>query len=156
LNTQKNPAIHRQHGDVRWHLQAIYARMKQCTTSPGCNTYKHYGARGIKIAEEWQDGSESFLQWALANGYERGLWLERKDNDGDYTPDNCAWATPAQQLRNTSRTIRVEGKPFMDALEKLVPVERITASFVVSVRRRVRLGLSLEEAIARYKPHQKA
>jgi hypothetical protein len=155
VNTQKNPTIHRQHNDVRWHLQAIYARMKQCTTSPSCNTYKNYGGRGVKIAEEWQGGSKAFVQWSLANGYARGLWLEREDNDGDYSPENCVWATPSQQMRNTRRTMRIALVPFMTALEALVAIDRLTDSFIGSVRRRVKRGMSLEEAVARYKPHQK-
>lgn len=58
-----------------------------------------YSGRGIKICSEW-DNFMVFRNWALANGYVEGLTLDRKDNDGNYTPDNCRWVTAQQQALN--------------------------------------------------------
>lgn len=76
--------------------------------------YKDYGARGIFVCEEWllldnpnrksfeitqinKNIIESFIQWALNNGWHKGLTIDRKDNDKGYSPDNCRWITPQKQ-----------------------------------------------------------
>lgn len=62
--------------------------------------------RGIKVCEEWHEAS-NFILWALNNGYERGLQLDRIDNDGDYCPENCRFVTPKENSRNRRNTKRL-------------------------------------------------
>lgn len=69
--------------------------------------YVRYGARGIRICSGWRDFS-TFVRWALNNGYQEFLTLDRKNGDGHYEPDNCRWATPKQQQRNTKVNRRYE------------------------------------------------
>lgn len=65
--------------------------------------YPNYGGRGIGICPEWRSSFVTFRDWALANGYAPGLTIDRKDNDLGYCPDNCRWATYAEQSRNYRR-----------------------------------------------------
>ncbi|MDI6789928.1 MAG: hypothetical protein QME44_04465 [Thermodesulfobacteriota bacterium] len=61
--------------------------------------WKNYGGRGIKVCAEWQE-FVPFMKWALANGYRPGLEIDRRDNDGDYSPDNCRFVTTVVNMRN--------------------------------------------------------
>lgn len=73
------------------------------------NGSDHYGKRGIRVCEQWtkENGFEHFYDWSIANGYDDGLTIDRIDNDGDYSPDNCRWATMKQQSYNKSNNIHV-------------------------------------------------
>lgn len=68
--------------------------------------YKDYGGRGIKVCPEWHD-RETFCEWADSHGCKKGLQLDRRDNNGDYSPENCHYVTPKQNMRNLRRTLRL-------------------------------------------------
>ena len=72
--------------------------MKQRCNNPDCSIYHHYGGRGIKICDEWND-LEKFIE-DMYPTYKPGLEIDRIDNDGDYEPDNCKWSTRTEQMRN--------------------------------------------------------
>jgi hypothetical protein len=68
------------------------------------NPYHRIAYANIDHCPEW-DRYEPFRDWAKANGYEDHLTLDRVDNTKGYSPDNCRWATPAMQARNTKKTV---------------------------------------------------
>jgi len=65
--------------------------------------YHRYGGRGIKIHDDWIE-IEGFAAWALSNGWEEGLTLDRIDNDGNYCPENCRWITLSENSRKKRTT----------------------------------------------------
>lgn len=98
-------------------LYWAWKSMKQRCQNPKCKAYRNYGARGVKVCEEWQQ-FEPFLAWALANGYENGLDLDRRNNDGNYEPSNCRWIPRRQNINNRRNTItiNVDGEELPDTV----------------------------------------
>ena len=80
-------------------LYTIWVRMKQRCSDIHASDFERYGGRGIKVCDAWLD-YKVFYDWAMANGYQDDLTIERVDNDGNYEPDNCAWIPREAQARN--------------------------------------------------------
>ena len=93
---------HKTHGLIETRLYRIWASIKDRTLNPKLKVYQDYGGRGITICDEWKNDFMSFYNWAISNGYEenKGLSIDRIDNDGNYCPENCRWATQTIQNRN--------------------------------------------------------
>lgn len=62
--------------------------------------YKDYGNRGIVMCDKWKNDFKKFYDWAISNGWEKGLTIERKDFNGNYEPNNCEWIPMYQQSKN--------------------------------------------------------
>jgi len=114
-NTQScgclNKEILTKHGHASYHKSKTYKTwndMIQRCINPNCKAYKDYGGRGIQVCKRWLK-FENFLQ--DMGEKPEGLTLDRIDNDGDYRPENCRWATRKEQNRNSrhNRLITING-----------------------------------------------
>lgn len=95
------------HGKCDTRLYNIFHNMKSRCANKSNPKFKNYGGRGIRICKDWSDFM-TFRKWALNNGYTKNLSLDRKNNDGNYNPDNCRWATNTQQARNRRSNVIIE------------------------------------------------
>lgn len=96
------------HGGKHTKLYEVWCSMRQRCNNPRAKMYKYYGAKGVKVCNEWQDDYLAFKQWSILNGYSEGLTIDRIDNNGDYSPLNCRWVTMKTQANNQDKTVRIE------------------------------------------------
>jgi hypothetical protein len=99
---------HPTHGMTNTRLFNIWGSVIQRCNNPNHMCYHNYGGRGIKLCDEWFDKFELFYDWAINNGYNENLSLDRIDNDKGYCPENCRWATPSEQQRNRRDNVVLE------------------------------------------------
>lgn len=85
-------------------LYRIWQSMKSRCYYKKNKCYSCYGGRGISICKEWLGSFNTFADWALSNGYKDNLSIDRIDVNGDYEPENCRWATNAEQQKNKRKS----------------------------------------------------
>lgn len=100
------------HGDCAERLYFVWIDIRRRCDSPRDVSYQNYGARGIKVCDEWNSDYLAFKRWAIANGYnpkaKRGeCTIDRIDPNGNYSPDNCRWVTMKVQSNNKRNTIKL-------------------------------------------------
>lgn len=106
LQVEIHRKVHRTHGEgygVQKTVEyATWERMKRRCTNPNARQWKWYGGRGIKVCDRWMHSYENFL--ADMGRRPPRLSIDRINNDGNYDPSNCRWATRAEQVRNRSKS----------------------------------------------------
>jgi len=146
IEKEKNPDVIR--------IRHILSRMKTRCYNPKSDVYSLYGGRGIKICDEWLNGSDSFVTWALNHGYREGLSIDRIDVNGNYEPGNCRWATAAQQANNRrdisewnlSREYEYKGKRYT-----LIEASRLLKVSPEKIKSVISKGETLDEFVIRRK-----
>ena len=133
------------HGEWTTRLWGHWSAMRRRCNTATTGNFAGYGGRGIKVCDEWKDYL-AFRDWALANGYDDSLSLDRIDVNGDYCPENCRWATAKEQARNRRNTIYVDFHGGHVPLAQLAEEYNVDPDLVYS--RVVVLGWSVERALS--------
>lgn len=131
------------HNASRTRLYVIWRAMHQRCEYPRSISYQRYGGRGIRVCADWAL-FERFRLWAVGSGYSDSLSIERRNNDGNYEPTNCCWATVKQQAANrrSSRIITIGDKTLsLEEWSSISGVKRSTLAY------RLDHGISPEKAI---------
>lgn len=90
------------HGMRYTRIYNIWRKMKERCSNPNATNYRYYGAKGIRVCEEWL-AFETFYEWAKTSGYRDDLTIDRINVFDNYKPGNCRWATIREQNNNTTR-----------------------------------------------------
>lgn len=137
------------HRGAHTRLFNVWYGMKQRCVYKKHNRYHNYGAKGIKICDEWLNDYAAFRDWALVNGYDekakRGeCTLDRIDVDGDYEPSNCRWVSMKEQNVNKSSNHKLTYNGETRTLKEWADACGIAYSTIMS---RLRYGWSIERAL---------
>lgn len=132
-----------------------WSNMKSRCYKPNNRAYKNYGGRGIKMCPEWENDFYAFRDWAIQNGYDESLSIDRIDVNGDYCPENCRWTTNKIQMNNrrSNRYITIDG-----VTKTMKEWSEIYGIRYQTVQKRIGKGMSEQEAIttpSRYKNRQR-
>lgn len=134
------------HGNSRERLHKIWEHMiMRCDpSSKFCRD--NYGGRGISVCDEWkgEDGYLRFKEWALNNGYTDALSIDRINNDGNYEPENCRWATNKQQANNRRSNVVFEFNGEKRTLAEWADLYEIPYG---RLNDRIRSGMPIEKAL---------
>lgn len=93
-----------------------WSRIKARCYGNKTKSYKHYEGKGIKMCEEWLNNKDAFYEWAMANGWKKGLTIDRINSNGNYEPSNCRWLTKAENNAKTvhKRSGRLHGNSLIN------------------------------------------
>jgi len=139
-----NREISSTHHATKTRLYEIWHGLKQRCNNPKSKDAHNYGARGIKVCDEWNENFEAFRDWANNNGYLDSLTLDRIDVNGPYSPDNCKWSTIKEQSRNTrvNHLLRFNGED-----KTIAEWAEITGIKYYTLANRIYNGWSVERAL---------
>jgi hypothetical protein len=125
-------------------IHKIWLGMKDRCFNSKTPAYKWYGLKGVIVCEEWKNDFMQFYNWAMANGYNDTLTIDRIDTNGNYEPNNCSWTTMIEQANNTTRnhflTYNNETHTIMEWVRK-------TGLSRSAIRGRLKRGWSIEKTL---------
>lgn len=132
------------HG-LRYHpLYQIWLGIKKRCYNPNCQYYYCYGGRGITMCKEWKNNFKIFYDWAIKNGYKKNLSIDRINNNGDYEPSNCRWATDIEQARNSRHNRNITYNNEIHCVAEWAEILNISEC---KIRHRLNRGWNIEKTL---------
>lgn len=125
-------------------LYTIWIDLRRRCYNKSRKNYQYYGAKGIKVCEEWKDNFKNFQDWAFENGYDDTLTIDRININDDYKPSNCRWATIKEQNNNMSTNHIIEYNGEKYTLSQLAEKYNLSYSLV---KNRIRNNWSIEDIV---------
>ena len=135
---------HIKHNKSNTRLYNIWRHMKYRCNNPNGKRHKFYYDKGIKVCEEWKNSFQVFYNWAINNGYNDNLSIDRIDNNKGYYPNNCRWANSIQQNNNQSNNIKILYKGKEYSIKELAEQNNIKRA---TLYERIKRGWTIEKAI---------
>lgn len=145
LNREIVENVSRKHGLRHHKLYAIWTDVKTRCNNPNCKSYKNYGARGIKISDEWLDFQTFYND--MFPIYKEGLTLERINVNDNYCKENCTWIPRVEQSLNKLNTLYVTYENIKIPLKTLCNEKN--ANYMTIRNRIVNQGMTIEEALTK-------
>lgn len=105
LQRERTGDASRTHGESKTRLYGIWQGMITRCSNPEATGYENYGGRGVTVCDEWIASYLAFRSWAMANGYQKNLTIDRTDVNGNYEPINCRWVSQRDQFRNMRKSV---------------------------------------------------
>lgn len=131
----------------KYRLRSRWSNMLSRCEDEDNPQYKDYGGKGIGVCDEWRE-FENFYEWCLGNGFEPHLQIDRINNDGSYSPENCRFATRRQNARNKSTNKMISAFGETKCLADWIDDSRCNVSYTV-LYRRLSIGWEAEEAMTK-------
>lgn len=145
----KKTAIHNESPSESRHasrLYTIWVNMRSRCGNPNNKNYHNYGGRGVDVCDEWKDYL-TFKKWAVSNGYEEHLSIDRIDVNGGYSPQNCRWATQKEQCRNKRTNHKLT---YRGVTKSMVEWSEETGIPYHTIKSRINVyGYSVEDALTK-------
>lgn len=143
-NKEISSIVNTKHGKSYTRLFSIWGKMKDRCVNTKSDKFKWYGKRGIRVCEEWKNSFQNFYEWAIKNGYQEHLTIDRIDVNGNYCPENCRWADVYKQANNKRTNRILQMKWEKHTLKEWSIIKNINYS---TIRKRLHLGWSVEKTL---------
>ena len=139
----------RKHGKEPYRLYVIWRNLRHRCNNEKDKNFKYYGARGITVCDEWNKDFRPFRDWALQHGYAENLTIDRINNNGNYSPENCRWVDYKVQANNRRSNHLITFNGETHSVTEWSNIYKISAAVLYGRLR----NSSFEEAISKpYKP----
>lgn len=147
ITSKVGKRINLKHGMSNSRLFKIWSGMKSRCYNKNVPAYKNYGGRGISICTSWIESFEEFEKWSFRHGYSDCLEIDRIDNNGPYSPENCRWISRKENCRNRRNNypVEVNGIIYQSAAEAAEKLKILPTSLNNQIKKRGKRLCFIEE-----------